>query len=173
MTTPTTGSARSLERGFAIDAVAMASRVCRRIRAEFDPSEATAKADRSPVTVADLAGQALISMALAEALPADGLMGEEDSTQLAASPLLAQAVLAFDPQVELPRGIRVWLAHGLRDEVIDPEASRRLARTGTPELVRLIEVDDDHSLHGMVSSGELVALVRELCAAGPPAPHRP
>ena len=87
--------------------------------------------------------------------------------------LLAQAVLAFDPQVELPRGIRVWLAHGLRDEVIDPEASRRLARTGTPELVRLIEVDDDHSLHGMVSSGELVALVHELCAAGPPAPHRP
>jgi 3'(2'), 5'-bisphosphate nucleotidase len=94
VTTLTVDATRSAERGFAIDAVATASRVCRRVRAAFDPSDATAKSDRSPVTVADLAAQAVIRMALAEALPADGLMGEEDSTQLAGSTLLADAVLA-------------------------------------------------------------------------------
>jgi len=94
VTTLTNDVERSAERDFAISAVATASRVCRRVRAAFEPSEATAKADSSPVTVADLAAQALISMALAEALPSDGLMGEEDSRPLLDAPLLADAVLA-------------------------------------------------------------------------------
>jgi hypothetical protein len=55
--------------------------------------------------------------------------------------------------------------HGARDELVDPEDSRRLARTGSPELVRLIEVDDDHPLHGSVRSGRLIAWIRELTAA--------
>ncbi len=79
--------------------------------------------------------------------------------------LLAQAALRHDAGAQLPEGVRVWLVHGLRDELVDPEESRRLARTGTPELVRLIEVDDDHSLHKMVESGELLKVVRELAAA--------
>ena len=76
--------------------------------------------------------------------------------------LLAQAALRRDPDVGLPGGVPVWLVHGLRDDIVDPDESRRLARTGSPELVRLIEVDDDHGLHGLVESGELVAMLREL-----------
>jgi 3'(2'), 5'-bisphosphate nucleotidase len=83
-----------VERRFAIDAVVAASRLTRAVRADFDPSQATAKSDASPVTVADLGAQALVSMALAEALPGDGLMGEEDFGPLATSPDLAGAVLA-------------------------------------------------------------------------------
>ena len=67
--------------------------------------QATAKADRSPVTVADLGAQALVSLALAEALPGDGLMGEEDSGPLADSPELAEAVLA---RVEALRPGQAW-----------------------------------------------------------------
>jgi 3'(2'), 5'-bisphosphate nucleotidase len=93
VTSLTTDIERSVEHDFAIEAVVTASRVCRRVRAAFEPSEATAKADSSPVTVADLAAQALISMALTEALPGDGLMGEEDSRPLADAPMLADAVL--------------------------------------------------------------------------------
>ena len=52
------------------------------------------KADSSPVTVADLGAQALVRMALAETLPDDGMMGEEDSGPLAGSPDLAAAVLS-------------------------------------------------------------------------------
>jgi predicted esterase len=76
--------------------------------------------------------------------------------------LLAQAALRYDPDARLPAGVRVWLVHGLRDELIDPEESRRLARTGSPELVRLLELDDDHALRDLVASGRLADLVREL-----------
>jgi 3'(2'), 5'-bisphosphate nucleotidase len=88
------GSSRlAAERRFAIDAVVAASRLTRAVRAEFDPSQATAKSDASPVTVADLGAQALVSIALAEALPGVGLMGEEDFGPLTASAGLAEAVL--------------------------------------------------------------------------------
>ncbi len=83
--------------------------------------------------------------------------------------LLAQAARRRDPAAALPRGVRVWLVHGLGDRIIAPEDSRQLARTGSAELVRLLEVDDDHSLHALVSSGELVGIVRDL-AALPAAP---
>ena len=78
--------------------------------------------------------------------------------------LLAQAALRRDAGAALPTGVRVWLVHGRRDAIVPPEDSRRLARTGSPELVRLVEVDDDHALHGLVASGELVTLVRDLAA---------
>jgi predicted esterase len=79
--------------------------------------------------------------------------------------LLAQAALREHPHARLPQGVPIWLVHGARDELVDPEDSRRLARTGSPELVRLIEVDDDHPLHGSVRSGRLIAWIRELTAA--------
>ncbi len=67
----------------------------------------------------------------------------------------------------------MWLVHGLGDELIDVEDSRTLAAAGDRELVRLIEVDDDHPLHATVQSGELVSIVRELFAASRGArPHR-
>jgi hypothetical protein len=79
--------------------------------------------------------------------------------------LLAQAARHYGLPMRLPEGVRVWLVHGLRDDLVDIEDSRALARTGAPELVRLMEVDDDHSLSGPVASGRLVEIVRELAAA--------
>ena len=76
--------------------------------------------------------------------------------------LLAQAALQYDPQARLPEGVRVWLVHGLGDTRVDPDESRRLAATGSPEWVRLLEVDDDHPLSETTSSGRLVEIVREL-----------
>ncbi|MBI3781811.1 MAG: hypothetical protein HY270_00255 [Deltaproteobacteria bacterium] len=79
--------------------------------------------------------------------------------------LLAQAAKHFGLTLVLPENVRVWLVHGIHDDVVDIAESRELARTGSPALVRLFEVDDDHSLHAMVESGRLVALVQELIAA--------
>jgi alpha/beta superfamily hydrolase len=76
--------------------------------------------------------------------------------------LLAQAALRRNAPAELPPDVPVWLVHGLRDEQIDIEDSRRLAATGSPERVVLHEVDDDHSLHETVRSGRLVELVHNL-----------
>lgn len=80
--------------------------------------------------------------------------------------LLAQAAQRMGIPARLPEGVRVWLVHGSNDTLIDIEESRALARTGSPERVRMIEVHDDHPLHATVRSGELVTLVRDLAAAG-------
>jgi len=86
--------------------------------------------------------------------------------------LLAQAALwRKDLRPELPDAIRVWLVHGTRDDVVPIADSRLLARTGSRELVRLIEVDDDHPLAGLARSGRLVELVRELAAAAADRPR--
>jgi len=79
--------------------------------------------------------------------------------------LLAQAGLRQSLRAELPAGVPVWLVHGTRDDVVPIEDSRALARSGSRGLVRLIEVDDDHPLSGLVASGRLVELVREIAAA--------
>ncbi len=71
----------SLEAQFAIDAVREASVLARRIQREMVTGALT-KDDRSPVTVADFAVQALIARRLAEQLPGSSLIGEEQSDAL-------------------------------------------------------------------------------------------
>ena len=80
--------------------------------------------------------------------------------------LLAQAALLYDLPIELPPAVPVWIVHGLRDDVVPPEHSRRLAAAGDPAHVRLIEVDDDHSLRASVEDGSLVNWVRGLAESG-------
>lgn len=84
--------------------------------------------------------------------------------------LLAQAGLRFGLPSHLPRGVPVWIVHGLRDEIIDPADSRRLAAAGDPRHVRLLEIDDDHSLSSSVREHRLLDWVRALASAGPPEP---
>ncbi len=82
--------------------------------------------------------------------------------------LLAQAALWKGLPPRLPEGVPVWLVHGVHDDLIDIEDSRALARTGTPGLVRLIEVDDNHALERTVESGRLVEIVTELFETSKP-----
>ena len=76
--------------------------------------------------------------------------------------LLAPAARAFGLELWLPEAVRICVAHGTRDELIDPEDSRALCRTGSPALVELVEVDDGHRLGALVESGRLAELVRRL-----------
>lgn len=66
---------------FALETVRTAVRICRVVQAEITPGRWD-KEDRTPVTVADLAVQAVVSGALAERFPRDPLMGEEESKEL-------------------------------------------------------------------------------------------
>ncbi|MDH3587940.1 MAG: hypothetical protein OEQ74_00915, partial [Gammaproteobacteria bacterium] len=79
--------------------------------------------------------------------------------------LLAQAGLRYGLPASLPVGIPIWLVHGLFDDVIDLEDSRQLARSGHPDSVRLIEVEDGHSLSKSVANGDFIGWVRGLAAA--------
>jgi 3'(2'), 5'-bisphosphate nucleotidase len=81
----------SPEAAFAIEAVREASVLARRIQREMVAGAIT-KDDKSPVTVADFAVQALIARRLAEKLPGSVLIGEEHAAALR----LEEGLLALD-----------------------------------------------------------------------------
>lgn len=69
------------EQAEAIRAVGLAARVCGAVRAGMDPGVLDKK-DKSPVTVADFASQAVVCRALQDAFPDDPIIAEEDSAEL-------------------------------------------------------------------------------------------
>ena len=66
----------------AITAVKLAAKVCRDVQLDLVNAETLQKKDKSPVTVADFASQAIVGAVLAEHFPQDVLVGEEDSKGL-------------------------------------------------------------------------------------------
>ncbi|MFH5803304.1 3'(2'),5'-bisphosphate nucleotidase [Alienimonas sp. DA493] len=65
----------------AVQAGRWAAAACRAVRSAADPA-ALDKKDKSPVTVADFAAQALVCRAMAETFPDDPVVGEEDAAAL-------------------------------------------------------------------------------------------
>ncbi len=73
----------------AVTAVRRASRVCQRVQADLVNAQALEKKDKSPVTVADFASQAVVCHALREAFPQVPVVGEEGSAELREGPQAA------------------------------------------------------------------------------------
>jgi len=69
------------EMKFALETVRQATLLVKKVQLEM-VSDALTKGDKSPVTVADFAAQALVSQRLQQAFPSDALVGEEDSGEL-------------------------------------------------------------------------------------------
>ena len=69
-------------RQVALSAVIAASRVCQEVQARLVAGASLEKGDKSPVTVADFAAQAIVSHMLAEHFPEIPLVGEEDASAL-------------------------------------------------------------------------------------------
>ena len=69
--------AYSKEREIALQATIVASQFCEKVRRD-QASQAFAKPDHSPVTIADYGAQALICQALKTQFPQDAVVGEED-----------------------------------------------------------------------------------------------
>lgn len=83
------------ERQSAREIVRDVCRLTSRIQDEIaSTGHAMAKGDRSPVTVADLAVQAVVSRRLAVEFPGDPLLAEEDADLLKSQPDMAERVLA-------------------------------------------------------------------------------
>ena len=76
---------RQTEYQAAIEAVRAASRVCRTVQSNLIRADTLEKRDKSPVTVADFASQAIICERLGRALPGDRIVGEEDAGELRAA----------------------------------------------------------------------------------------
>ncbi len=71
-----------IQRRAAIAAVRAAAGVCQTVQAELVSSSTLEKKDKSPVTVADFASQAVVCAHLQDALPDDLMVAEEDSAAL-------------------------------------------------------------------------------------------
>lgn len=72
----------SRELTIAVQAVELASLVCQKVQRSLVTADTLEKKDRSPVTVADFASQAVVCHTLGEAFPDDLVVGEEDARQL-------------------------------------------------------------------------------------------
>jgi 3'(2'), 5'-bisphosphate nucleotidase len=70
------------ELDIAVEAVRAAAIVCRKVQANLVSADTLEKKDKSPVTVADFASQAVICRALGAAFPDLPVVGEEDSAEL-------------------------------------------------------------------------------------------
>ncbi|RMF62089.1 MAG: 3'(2'),5'-bisphosphate nucleotidase [Calditrichaeota bacterium] len=67
---------------FAIEAVRKAGKLCREVQHKLVSADSMEKKDRSPVTIADLGSQAIVTLSLQRDFPGEMLVGEEDSTPL-------------------------------------------------------------------------------------------
>jgi 3'(2'), 5'-bisphosphate nucleotidase len=107
---------KNAEIQFLLQAVRQASALAKQVQAEMI-SPALMKEDRSPVTVADLACQALVGFLLHRAFPGDILVAEEDASALcqpAGHAMLEQVtafVERFIPQVT-PAQVCDWIDTG-------------------------------------------------------------
>ena len=102
------------ELGFALEAVRLASQMVKTIQGEL-VSPALTKDDRSPVTVADFASQALVGTLLGEAFPDDPLVGEEDSSALREDSVLLEQVTGFVRRFTrgaTPEAVCDWIDRG-------------------------------------------------------------
>ncbi len=85
-------------------AVAEACHVCRRVQRELTSVQKTLKDDRSPVTVADFASQAVVVRALMEQLGPIRMVAEEDAAELRRRAGAGDAAL-LDAVVEAARSV--------------------------------------------------------------------
>ncbi len=68
--------------GLMLNSVAAACRICRTVQEDLVLAQTVEKGDRSPVTVADFASQAIVAREIRTALPDVPLVGEENSELL-------------------------------------------------------------------------------------------
>jgi 3'(2'), 5'-bisphosphate nucleotidase len=85
------------EKRIAMQAVMDASTICREVQANLVSENTLIKKDRSPVTVADFASQAIVLHTITQSLPGQRFVGEEsaDALRKPESALLKENVVAF------------------------------------------------------------------------------
>ncbi len=121
----------SAEMAVALAAVRAAAKTCARIQAGIRP-ETLVKGDRSPVTAADYAAQAIVCRRLAQAFPDDAILAEEHSLELLEGkmPGLAARLVEELHREEAPEAsladVCAWIDHGrkaapgMRAWILDP-----------------------------------------------------
>jgi 3'(2'), 5'-bisphosphate nucleotidase len=139
-----------------IAAVRAAARICRGVQERLATAEALKKKDKSPVTVADFASQAIVCERLARVLPRDPVVGEEGSEELRKpeqAALLDAVVREVTREVSADRDqVLEWIdrggapARGRRYWTLDPIDGTKGFLRGEQYAVAL----------GLIEAGEVV-----------------
>ena len=152
------------EADFAIRVVSEAADLVKTIQMESDISPLS-KEDRSPVTIADFASQALVSKRLLEEFPDDTLVAEEDAGDLKAAQnadLLGQIcefVKHYEPEATLDR-VCEWVDHGGgaptdRFWTLDPIDGTKGFLRGDQYVVALALIEDGEVVLGALGCPHL------------------
>ena len=158
-----------IEREAAAQVVAEAAGLTRLVQDGIAAAgESLTKGDRSPVTLADLAVQVVVSRRLAERFPDDPLLAEEDSAALTEEPEMAERVLdlAAGPLPELtPDGMIEALDRGGyegtasgRYWVLDPIDGTKGFLRGDQYAIALALVDRGRPVVGVLGCPNLPVL---------------
>ncbi len=141
---------------WAVEALRQAARVTRAIQQQHTTGALT-KADRSPVTAADFAAQAVVTAALLAHDPTARLVAEEDAAALQAAPqavqeAVLQAVHLVHPAATWPQ-LLAWLEQGRgapqgRFWVLDPVDGTKGFLRGAQYAVALALVEDGQVMWG-------------------------
>jgi len=159
------GRDRDLEA--AIEAVRLAARACRTVQQRLVVPETLEKRDKSPVTVADFASQAIVCAQLAESLPGDPVVGEEDASELRepAQEALRRAVVehvqkTLDPDADTER-VLGWIDLGGADAraprywTLDPIDGTKGFLRGEQYAVALGLIEDGEVVLGVLGCPNL------------------
>ena len=155
---------------FAEEAVNTAARLVRRIRDDL-AAEAFSKQDRSPVTVADFAAQAVVAAMLAERFPQDKLVAEERAKALRSGEHADVAAKVVDyvrtirPEAT-PEDVFGWIDRGAADArgrywVLDPIDGTKGFLRGGQYAVALALIDSGEVFIGALACPELEESVRQ------------
>jgi 3'(2'), 5'-bisphosphate nucleotidase len=107
---------KNTEINFTLQTVRQASQMVLQIQSEMVNASLT-KDDRSPVTIADFASQALVAKLLCEAFPGDPLVAEEDATalRLSSEKHKLEAITGFIAEIipkANPESVCTWIDRG-------------------------------------------------------------
>ncbi|MEE9212064.1 MAG: 3'(2'),5'-bisphosphate nucleotidase [Phycisphaeraceae bacterium] len=134
---------RATQMQVAIAAVRSAATVCRAVQRRLVTAETLQKRDKSPVTVADFASQAVVCAALAESLPDDAVVGEEDAH-----------VLRQDEQAAIRKAVVEHVAGAVGCQVTDEQVLDWIDRGGAAASGRYWTLDPIDGTKGFLRGGQ-------------------
>lgn len=169
----------TLELKVAIAAVRLASTVTQAVQKHLVTQDTLQKKDRSPVTVADFASQAVVCKALADTFPGDPIVGEEDAEELreAGNAALLDSVVGHVVKVRGTASkddVLAWIDRGgatpdggtKRYWTLDPiDGTKGFLRAGQ-YAIALALIEDDRVVLGVLGCPNLPAI--DLGEAGIP-----
>ena len=113
-----------------VAAVRAAAVVTEAVRADLQAADSVGKADKSPVTVADFAAQAILVLRLRDAFPAIPVVAEEDADALRESSELCGRVVA---RVQACPGCEALSPDAILEAIDTGRASPCAERFGSPK----------------------------------------